>query len=629
MSLDANLLILERSKAPLTQNEEYILSGVFGQIGVKNKNNRIYDEEELLPQIDELQEKIKANTLLGELDHPEKFDISLSKVSHTIQELYYEKETGLIKGKLQLLDTTAGKEAKALVNAGVPIHISSRAAGSVKGDGHVSIEKLFTYDLVADPGFENATLERVSESFGLNESSNLQIFQLPQESNKNEINTKEETMSNDSNTVTVEDFNKYSQYISEEINKLKNDISNINDSKQPQTDNSELKKYVEYLSESVDNIITHNDYIVNNLNDTNEKVDSSISFSNYIAEEVNKTNTESEKLIKYTNYLAENLTNVTEYANYLAENLQNNADYSDYLGENLTNIIKYSNYLKENTEKVGDYSDYLGENLQKVIQYTNHLAENIDPIEKIEEAPKVEAPEVEVTEEIETEVQEVEATEEVITEPTEEVIAEEVIEEETTEEAEIVIPETNVQRTSHVEKTYKSDIAEKLEDLINAAHKTTAATDEEKEDLHFLKFVDQEKKDEFNGLSEEDKETLVNVFESKNYVSASDVLFTWKNALSDNVPVYIQLMPDEYKSEWNAMSEEQKNLIHAQSSNFNLYTQYQVQNFWSTRNLKGSKVVLEKLESNNKEAVKYEPKRLVDQDYLDGFQKNLSKRFKK
>jgi hypothetical protein len=88
-------------------------------------------------------------------------------------------------------------------------------------------------------------------------------------------------------------------------------------------------------------------------------------------------------------------------------------------------------------------------------------------------------------------------------------------------------------------------------------------------------------------------------------------------------------MPDEYKSEWNAMSEEQKNLIHAQSSNFNLYTQYQVQNFWSTRNLKGAKVVLEKLESNKKEAVKYEPKRLVDQDYLDGFQKNLSKRFNK
>ena len=88
------LLILERSKSNLSMTKDadgsVVLEGVFTEIGVKNKNNRIYEEAEVLPHINELKEKVKTNKLLGELDHPKDFDISLSNVSHVIEDLDYD-----------------------------------------------------------------------------------------------------------------------------------------------------------------------------------------------------------------------------------------------------------------------------------------------------------------------------------------------------------------------------------------------------------------------------------------------------------------------------------------------------------------------------------------------------------
>ena len=79
-----DLLIVEMSSSTLSvkasDNKEYILEGVFGQIDQKNRNNRIYTESEYIPQIEALQAKIKASKFLGELDHPAQFDISLKNV---------------------------------------------------------------------------------------------------------------------------------------------------------------------------------------------------------------------------------------------------------------------------------------------------------------------------------------------------------------------------------------------------------------------------------------------------------------------------------------------------------------------------------------------------------------------
>ena len=227
--INKDLLILERSSSSLdlkTENGAYVLEGIFGELDKKNKNNRIYTAEEYVPQIESLQDKIKSSKLLGELDHPSNFDVSLKNVSHIIEELTYDKENKQIRGRIRLLDTDAGRQAKALVDAGVPLQISSRAAGAVEENGQVKIKQLFTYDLVADPGFANAELTRVNESYGFANDSDIVIYEIGVSNiNETKIENKETETMAESKFITVEDFNKYSQYLSEEIKSIKGSLT--------------------------------------------------------------------------------------------------------------------------------------------------------------------------------------------------------------------------------------------------------------------------------------------------------------------------------------------------------------------------------------------------------------------
>ncbi len=152
--LNENLLfILEKqnsnlkvSKSESESGEDYVLQGIAAQFGKENNNNRIYEEGEYLPHLDYLKDKINQKRLVGELDHPEKFDVSLKNISHVIEDLVYDKDGRVITIKVRLLDTPAGQIAKKLVDAGIPLSISSRAAGNVGPDKKVQIKKIFTFN---------------------------------------------------------------------------------------------------------------------------------------------------------------------------------------------------------------------------------------------------------------------------------------------------------------------------------------------------------------------------------------------------------------------------------------------------------------------------------------------------
>ena len=151
----------------ISTKEQYILQGVFAKFDEVNRNSRIYTAEEYLPHLQYLRKDIaEGKPLLGELDHPEdRFEVSLQNASHRIIDLWYDENSKTVMGKIKLLDTPSGKIAKALVEDGVPLHISSRAAGSVDPQSHkVSIQQIFTFDLVCTPGFSQAVLHRVNES---------------------------------------------------------------------------------------------------------------------------------------------------------------------------------------------------------------------------------------------------------------------------------------------------------------------------------------------------------------------------------------------------------------------------------------------------------------------------------
>jgi methyl-accepting chemotaxis protein len=285
-----------------------VLEGVFTEIGVKNKNNRIYEEAEVLPHINELKEKVKTNKLLGELDHPKDFDISLSNVSHVIEDLDYDSDKKQVLGRIRLLNTSKGKEAQALIEDGIPLHISSRAAGTVDEAGKVKIKKFFTYDLVADPGFENAELARVNESFGFENTEGLYIYEMDSSEDEiNKTNKTDLTMENTSDKfVTVEDFNKYTEYV-------KNTLDGVKESAN-----------------------SNNDELI-------------------------------EKLVKYTEHIAEKVNQVTDYTEYLSENLDKSISHSDYLAENIDKIKNYASYLGEELDSSIQYTEHVAEQADKGI----------------------------------------------------------------------------------------------------------------------------------------------------------------------------------------------------------------------------------------------------------------------
>jgi len=698
-----NLLIVEKSTSALTavasENKDYVLEGVFGQIDQKNRNNRIYTESEYVPQIEALQAKIQSSKLLGELDHPTQFDTSLKNVSHVVEELFYDKESKEVRGKIRLLDTDAGRQAKALVDAGVPLQISSRAAGAVESNGKVKIKQLFTYDLVADPGFENAELTRVNESYGYSNDDSLFIYEMHKdaptlveniENQNTNIQIKENK--NMADFVKAEDFNKYSEYLANEIKSLKEsigangeteatDINNVKAHNNHIVDNvNTLTEYVEMLAEKLDQNIQYSEHIA-------EKTDQNIQYSEHVAVKLDES-------ISYTEHVSEAVSKVKDFANYLAE------AHNDGV-ESKENLVAYVEYLKENLQSVSEYTEYIAEALNETVE-EEEVEEEVEinaeaeeaKEEEVEAADKVEGEEVakEVAEEDAEEVTEEEDPakgkdeaedkeeienigdnseegdvegeengiegEEVVTKDEEEL--EEIgdnapegdVEEETGDstEAEELEDETETSdseiedETKEVEagegdeeaegeegaldplEAYKNEISSKLDALVETA------TKKENENPSFFKVVSSTTREKYNELTESAKTDVRNTVSKRGFMTESEIVSLMNNAQlivesAGQQPLFISAMPTEYAEAWANLSEAKQNQIVAQSKYHSLNTEYQVANFWQTRDLREAPVKMEKVAmvSESKE-VEAKDDTLYDvSNYADAFKKRFNK----
>lgn len=158
-------------KENIANSKEVRLSGVFGVCGIKNGNNRIYSKDNYGRMVESLQQTIKTEGCLGELEHPNSMNINLNNVSHKIESINMN-EDGTITGSIVLLDTEKGRNAKAIIESGCPLYVSSRALGTIDESGHVTLSMLKTYDLVGTPGFSQASmhLDENQKFESLNES---------------------------------------------------------------------------------------------------------------------------------------------------------------------------------------------------------------------------------------------------------------------------------------------------------------------------------------------------------------------------------------------------------------------------------------------------------------------------
>ena len=676
------VLILEKSSSNLSakkENGDYFLEGVAAVFGVENSNHRIYEEQEYLPHLDYLQKKIDQNRLVGELDHPKEFDVSLKNISHVIVDLSYDKSNRNVRIKVKLLDTPAGKIAKSLIDAGIPVSISSRAAGNVKDNKKVEIKKIFTYDLVADPGFENAQLERVeeslyeglgyssfvddqknsiissltniNESFGLRKNSNTQIYRIKDTEKiskllKENINNSKNM---DNNFVTAEELNEYSLILKKEMDSLRSQLGTVSKGTTKSTGSNDaaleervqrLEKYSEYLAENLETSIKYGDYLAENLEGSisynkylAENLDKSISYAKYLAEHVDGNISYAEYIaenldgsIAYSKYLAENLDKNITYSEYLAENLDKGISYSEYLAEKVDQNISFSEYLAENLDRGISYSEYLAEKLDKNISYADYLAENLDKSISYSDylGEKLNG-NINYSEYIAEKVKSgIDYTE---------YLAESINKGTTSGRSlktEVSKSVNEGKRTSGFSGDY-TDLSTKVDKLIESVNiaKTDEIINENK--YSFLKLVDDNTKKGFISLNEAEKQKVVKALNEQNYTSGTEVVQIMGSALTEQVnsgEKFLDMIPEDLVSTWENLNESQRASIVAQSRFYSLDTPYQINHFWRTRGMVSVKPsateFLTESQEHNKTA-----NPTISRSYMENIAAELDKRFRK
>jgi hypothetical protein len=139
------------------------IRGPFLQSECKNRNGRIYGKGLLEREVNRyVEERVKTNRAMGELDHPPTPALSLDRVSHLIEDLRMEGNDAI--GTAKILNTPTGKIAAALLEGGVKLGVSSRGVGTLKGEFVNEDYNLICVDIVGDPSAMNAYVDGIFEN---------------------------------------------------------------------------------------------------------------------------------------------------------------------------------------------------------------------------------------------------------------------------------------------------------------------------------------------------------------------------------------------------------------------------------------------------------------------------------
>jgi hypothetical protein len=594
---DDLVLIVESVGEDLTVKHEtsgnLVLEGICAVFGQKNNNNRVYEKEEYLPHLSYLQDKISKKQLVGALDHPPHFEITLDSASHIIEGLEYDGGDK-VNIKLRILENTPkGRIAKALLEGGVSLSISSRAAGQVLNEGKVKLHKIFTYDLVGEPGFTDAILKKtlneslkdnfkmitesydemkedsfvnkndlqnISESFKFDDKVkiykiNNSIESVFENSMQNENNNKAMADHNE-DFVTKDSMNRYSNVVKEQINSIKTELKTqkaVFESATEETTNGDLTKVVEfvnYIAEHLEGVINYSDYL-------SEMVNKNVRYTEHVAETTNNS-------IEYTSYLGEKLNTSIGHQDYVAEKLDQTINYSEYLKESLNGSINYQNYLAEEVDKGIQYTEYVAEGANQGLEYSEYLSGSINENREYSQYIAEKAS------------QGIGYTE---------YLAEQLNTGNTAPGKRNILG--NVSRL--VESTSVDNLVSKVDEVI--AQVNTESSKAVLEARHpFLKVLSTSNREKFYSLDSGIKQSIVETLGASVWFNEADVLGIMDSVVNEStkdIPNLIKFMPDVYKPLWDKMNESEKNRIFSKSQLYTLNTPYQVKAFYDEVDFRG------------------------------------------
>ena len=568
-----------------------VLEGVCAVFGEMNNNRRVYEKSEYLPHLEYLQDKISKRQLVGTVDHPQHFEPKLSEASHIIEGLTYDGGNK-VHIKIRLLENTPhGKLAKALLDGGVQLSVSSRAAGQVSESGYVKLQRIFTYDLVGEPGFTEAILRKtVSESLksdfsmitesyntmkensfiqrsglmdiseSLNFADNFKVYKINKLENGSGIQfqgTLQEQKNNSTMAefVTKEQMDKYSEVLKTQFNGIKKEIKNQKSilesaqSNESNTNNSELVGFVNYLAESLEGVINYTDYL-------SHKLSESVKYTEHVAETTNNS-------IEYSSYLGEKLNQSVNYQDYITEKVNQSINYSEYIKESLNNSIKYQNYIAEELDKNIQYTEYVAEGTNRSIEFGEYLSENINQNRDYSQylAEKV-GQSIGYAEYLGESLQDGTAT-----------------------------GKRNIMNgISKLDESNSIDsLISKVDQVITDVNdKSSKAVLESK--YPFLKVMNEVNKKSFFGLESDTKQAIVEALNGAVWFNENDIVGIMEavvNHKEQNIPTYIRFMPAEFKPTWLEMNENEQGRVHAKAQLYTVNTPYQVKSFWDDIDMRG------------------------------------------
>lgn len=116
----------------MSENNEkkYIISGPFTMVDRPNLNNRIYPKAVMNEAIAKFREKVQKRQIKMAMDHPGMLDGgTLSKTCAILLDITDVQDDGYAYYKAQIIDTTYGKDLKAILDAGAMVGVSTRGYG--------------------------------------------------------------------------------------------------------------------------------------------------------------------------------------------------------------------------------------------------------------------------------------------------------------------------------------------------------------------------------------------------------------------------------------------------------------------------------------------------------------------
>lgn len=155
-------------KKAVAEEGPLVVTGVLQRADTLNQNGRVYPRHILEPQINSYKQLVEERRAMGELDHADEPVVNLQNVSHIITDIWMEND-GVVKGKVEILETPMGNILRSLIKANVKVGISSRALGSVneshEGDMVQEDLHLICWDFVSEPSTPGAWMMKESRDY--------------------------------------------------------------------------------------------------------------------------------------------------------------------------------------------------------------------------------------------------------------------------------------------------------------------------------------------------------------------------------------------------------------------------------------------------------------------------------